>query len=188
LKYSVKSQPKQGEEVNGDGYLIIEGENYSVFCVIDGLGHGVKAHEVTELTRNYIEENISLDIEGLVRGCHGRLQRSRGVVLGLVLINWIEKRFSYIGVGNIEIRVISQNHVQPISYPGILGYNMEIVKRFDYSLETGMVFVLYTDGITSKIESEVFQEDKNPEEQAQYIIQNYSRSHDDATILIGVIE
>ncbi len=187
LDYSVKSKPKEGETLNGDSYLVIETDDFSVFCVIDGLGHGEKAYVVAVDAKKYIEENMSSDLVGLIKGCHQHLQRSRGAVIGILMFNWVENKLSYLGVGNIEIRVKSSSNIHPVSIPGVVGYNIEQLKQYDYPLDTELIFVMYSDGITSKVESLTFSKD-NLDSQTQYIIDNLYRPHDDATVLIGAMK
>jgi len=120
---------KKGELLSGDEYLIHDlGEKLFV-AVIDGLGHGPKAHEAAVTIKSVFKEQIekgNLALPMLFDLAHKRAAATRGGVVGAALVDYTRKRISFLGVGNISMKCIGKNgNESPVSVDGIVGYTMD---------------------------------------------------------------
>lgn len=174
------------EQLNGDAYLVTNvNQNITVAAVIDGLGHGKEANIASEKAKEQIILKSELPLDSLIKHTHNSLRGTRGVVIGLTRINTEKNQLSFSGIGNIECFIITETGKKtPISFGGILGHNMRTPRVFEFDFRPGNTLCMYSDGITSRWRHEDIKWDESPQKNAEFIINNYSRQNDDATILI----
>lgn len=182
------SRPANGRAVNGDSFVVVEDGHRVLIAVIDGLGKGEEAAVVSQLVRGYVEEHAGDDLEKLIRGCHMVAKRSiRGAVIGVACIDSLLKQFSYIGVGNIEVRVVSGMSIHPASMNGVLGYTLKSVRKLVYDIGGDYVVVLFSDGVDSSfILSDYPYLRRDPQRAVDMILRDYSDGRDDATVVMAV--
>src|SRR5687767_442606 len=116
------SLPKVGETANGDGaFLRAEGPD-TVFGVIDALGHGPGAEEVTLAATAYLQRaSLETSLAALMDQLHAALSGTRGAAATICLLRGVE--LEVCAVGNVELR--SGDVRFPLVYSaGILGVNV----------------------------------------------------------------
>ncbi|HEU5010218.1 MAG TPA: hypothetical protein VFT33_05935, partial [Gaiellaceae bacterium] len=74
---------------------------------IDGLGHGDEAARAARKAAKVVRENPSPDLAVLVQRCHNALKGTRGAAISLALVSCAEGVVTWLGVGNVEGRVLS---------------------------------------------------------------------------------
>ena len=118
---------------------------------------------------------------------HEALRSTDGVVMASVLIDAPCGTIRYAGIGNIATRIIGMKNIYPIPRGGIIGYNMPAVKEYTYPYKRGDLILMYTDGIISRIDSDLCIRLQNLEEQrvAEELFKQYARDDDDATLLVA---
>ncbi len=180
------SHCKPGENLNGDSFLINHiGPDKTVIAVIDGLGHGKEANIASELAKEQIMLKPDLPLNALMTHVHHALRGTRGATIGLVRIDTGTNKLEFSGIGNIEAFLMTgQKKQNLLSYGGIMGHNMRTPRIFEFDFQPGNVVCLYSDGITTRWKIEDINWDNNPQKNAEFIMNQYSRLNDDATVLI----
>jgi serine/threonine protein phosphatase PrpC len=184
--FGVVARAVNGEGVNGDAYLIKLWGSHVLIALIDGLGHGVDAALASTEAKKFVEEHFETDIGDIMLGLHEYLRKTRGAVVGLARIDQAEKKFSYCGVGNIEIQVLSEPPMHPTSLEGVVGMNMIRIKKFEYHYNSLKFAVLYSDGISSTFDLPSDQRFIEPQKTAEFILNECGSRLDDATVIIAM--
>jgi hypothetical protein len=89
----------------------------------------------------------------LVERCHTALKGTRGAAISLAFVSPCDRRVTWLGVGNVEGRVLSADPwaIRPKgSLPlgnGVPGHELPAVRAATLELRTGDVLVLATDGV-----------------------------------------
>lgn len=180
------SRPKPGENLNGDCYAVnhISSEK-TIAAVFDGLGHGKEAHIASQLAKEQILLKADQPIDILLKHVNAAIRGTRGAVAGLVHVDTNLNKVRYCGIGNIEGFVYSDKEKKNLlSYGGIIGHNMRTPRIFEFDFKPGDFLCLSSDGITSRWRSEDINWQEHPQKNAEFIMSNFSRNNDDATILI----
>ena len=180
------SRCKPGETLNGDSYVICNlSSDKTIAAIIDGLGHGKEAHMASNIIKEQILLKSELPLIELINYIHQAARGTRGAVIGLVYINIETKKLFFVGIGNIEGFVISPSGKKGlISFGGILGHNIRTPQIFEFPFSKGDSVCLFSDGINTRWNSEEINWNEHPQKIADLLINNYSRSNDDATVLI----
>jgi len=181
LEIACYSRKYPGEEVNGDGFVHVKGENDDLVAVIDGLGHGPGAHTASQQAIRIIRENAHLDLLSLLSAVHKGLQGTRGAVAALARFIKDHNRMEYAGLGNIDHHSTNPL-IRPISHGGILGNNWRVPKLFRYEYKQGDLFVIFSDGVSSRFDIDEFK-GMSCEEMVKAIVARHGKDHDDATVL-----
>ena len=157
-------------------------DNRLFVAIIDVLGHGPEAHELTTVITTYLERYANTDVTGVMTRLHQHLQGTRGAVAGLCVIDTASGRIDYAGIGNTTLRRFGNTETRLVSRDGVLGQNMRTPLHQTLQLEPGELVVLYTDGVSDR-----FTVDDYPgilhhpaAEVAANIVQRFGKGHDDA--------
>lgn len=180
------SRSKPGENMNGDSYLMQHlSATKTMVAVIDGLGHGKDAHMASNIIKEQILLKADLPLVDLVKYIHQAARGTRGAVVGIALINSQTSKLQFVGIGNIEgFVVLAASKKNLISFGGILGHNIRTPQVFEFPFEKGDTLCMYSDGINSRWTTNEINWKEHPQKNADFLINNYSRPNDDATILI----
>lgn len=185
VRYSVISKPKLGESVCGDAYFFKHLPSFSIFSVIDALGHGFHAHEIADRTLRILESNYHQPLSFIVENCHEQLKKSRGAAAAFGRIDFNSMKFQHICIGNVETRVyITPALLRPVCSNGILGTVIERIHINEYPYTRGACIVMFSDGISGKFELDASLLRKGPQDIGHFIFRNYAKNHDDATVLV----
>ncbi|MBZ0243914.1 MAG: SpoIIE family protein phosphatase [Bacteroidales bacterium] len=179
-------RPMPGEQVNGDAYLVNHtGPDTTIISVIDGLGHGKQAHIASQLAKEQLMLKPDLPLDELMKFVHNSIRGTRGVTIGLALINTQINKISFCGIGNIESFIMTPlGKINLMSYGGICGHNIRTPRVFENDFKPGDSVCFYSDGITSRWKPEDIDWSQSPQTNAELILNQYSRPNDDATVLI----
>lgn len=150
MKCGAVNRSKVGNSISGDTYVFAEDEQQTLVAVVDGLGAGEAAHEAAERARLCIGDNTRASLTDLLQLCHQALRGTRGAVMMLMRVDHTTDMVSFAGVGNVSVRVIGDAAIKPISRNGIVGYRMTSVREFRYPYTRGDVFILHSDGISTR--------------------------------------
>lgn len=186
--FSVFSRGKLGELYNGDNYVLKHFNNFTLFSVIDGLGHGRGADLASIEARACILENYDKTLEEILNLVHNRLKKTRGAALSIGLIDFKKMIFKYAGIGNVLTRVYnSLEPIRPVNYNGTLGVALRTYKVMEYNWNVNNVIVMTSDGISTRYNLDDHPEFKykHPMIIGNNIFKEFGKNHDDATILIG---
>lgn len=186
MKVSVFSIPFPGQNVSGDAYFIRHTPEGVLLIVIDALGHGPEAHEAALLALEVIENNWAEPLLDLIMCCHQRLRYSRGAAIAFSKIDFGQRVLQHISVGNVETRIYGSSVlVRPFCFNGTLGASMLNVRVTEYPCRPGSTIVMFSDGISSRFDLKSEMLGQSIQETASYILDNYKKATDDATVLVG---
>jgi negative regulator of sigma-B (phosphoserine phosphatase) len=175
-------RPALGEEVCGDAYLAVEG-SISTLAVVDGLGHGRGAAKAASVFIDFFSENASAPLDVMLTNATGPMSKTRGAAVALLRVDGERQTLQFCGIGNIEVKAKSDGRVEPFSMPGIVGRPIRRLNVFTYNVSPGDIFVIYSDGISSRFDLDDYA-GMNPEEMARRILVDCGKSHDDATCVV----
>ena len=176
------TRPKVGETLNGDAFLELSNDNMQLFSVVDGLGHGPKAHTASEKAIGIMKDNNNVDLIQLLELLHQGLHDTRGVVAAIIKFDILTETMEYAGLGNIEIHCTNPN-IKPISMAGILGHNWRTPKAFKFKYQKNDLFAMFSDGISGRFDIKAYS-DGNCEHAANRIFDDFGKDHDDATVMV----
>ena len=190
MEWGVAARPLASESVSGDLHLVLPVDRGALLAVIDGLGHGPEAAFAAEATAAALAEGLHLPLIELVRHCHERLRKTRGVVMSLAAVEPERGRLSWIGVGNIETVLF---RADPATRPGresllcrsgVVGYQLPPLRLYEMPIFAGDVLMLATDGLHNSF-SERSPIGEPPQTVATDCLDRYGKTTDDGLILVA---
>lgn len=187
MEYTLVSHTKPGRSVSGDTGIFLQDRASTLAGLIDGLGSGEAAHHAATLARACIVEHWQVFLPDLLGLCHQALRGTRGAVIMLMRVDHLQNKVSFAGVGNVGVRVFSDTPIKPLSRNGIVGFRMANVREYSYAYTPGDVFVLYSDGISTRFAvDEKWARDQHTDlqEVAEQIVENYGKEDDDITVMV----
>jgi phosphoserine phosphatase RsbX len=177
---------KQNQSISGDIYLVQEyGEGRVLASIVDGLGGGEEAARAARAAEQVIQQHADWPLQDLVLRSHAALHTTRGAVIGLLRLEAAGHKVSYVGVGNIGVQVYSRQTIKPISKNGILGFRLPSLLELHYVYDPGDIFVLYSDGVSSRFALDSKVDIRQPPQHiAEQILEIYGKQTDDATVVV----
>ncbi len=140
-------QPCQGEVVSGDATLVHQDGDKIYIVIIDVLGHGRKAHDLTPKIISYVKETkFEMPGEGMT-GLHNHIRGSRGAAVGISILDLKKQEFHHTGVGNTVTRKIADKEERFISKDGIVGEIFSSPREQMVKVNEGDLFLFYSDGV-----------------------------------------
>ena len=188
VEWGTAGRPLDGERLSGDAQLVRILPGGALAAVVDGLGHGPQAAEASRLAVATLEAGASDDVVALIRDCHERLRRSRGVAL---VVAWFGRgnQMSYSGVGGLEAMLLRADprtslRRESLLLPGgVVGYQLPGLRRSVLEVRAGDVLVLATDGVRPGF-AEGLQLHEPPRDMAEGILGRHATGTDDALVLV----
>lgn len=169
----------------GDISVIKEYDNQYFIALIDVLGHGLEARKVALLAKSFLEHNYEKDIIELMKGLHEHLKGTRGAVAAICRLNVLTGELTYVGIGNITVRILGINSMRFIPKDGVVGYIISTPKKYVTKIHGGDILIMYSDGI-----KEHFNEfdcdgllSQDAAEIASGILKKFGKQNDDASCI-----
>lgn len=184
LECAYFTRPCLGEIVNGDGVLLERRGDQAVLALIDGLGHGRTAHEVSVAAVRHLRENWPSEAAEAMRDLNDRLTGSIGAAAGVALLHVKSRQFSFVGVGNTVARIMASG-TRLYSVEGNLGTRLRTLREQNVTLGAGDLVLFYTDGVRDRFKLEEYpQMSYEPAKTvARTVVERFGRSHDDVTCI-----
>jgi phosphoserine phosphatase RsbX len=175
-----------GEHSCGDAISVYPADEWVTVLVVDGLGHGAKAHEASAAAvahvNQRIAENPGVGLESLITTCNKALAGTRGAAVGICRLEPGRGLVRFCGVGNIALTSCPNRRGMGVSLAGVVGYRMRKVKEFVCEVEPGDLVVLYSDGISSRLSLKSMA--KQPMDTLlETVMTDWAKDHDDATFV-----
>jgi serine phosphatase RsbU (regulator of sigma subunit) len=185
LEHASLIRPCHGEHLSGDAVVVRPLEQGLFVAIVDVLGHGPEAHELTHVIDAYLARYGSADVSGLMTRLHQHLKGTRGAAVGLCAIDATAGRIEYAGIGNTVMRRFGKVETRLVSQDGVLGQNMRTPLHQTLQLNPGDLIVLYTDGVSDRFTSDDYPGVLRhaPKEVASNIVQRFGKDHDDAACI-----
>lgn len=177
------SRPIAGEKKNGDALFITEENGFHFFAIIDGIGHGDIAYEISHKIKGFLQENVSSNISYLIEKTHKYMTGSEGAALGIGVI--MDKILYFGSLGNISCKIVNAENINLVSTDGLLGVRGRSVKVTSKILENNDAIMIYSDGIDSSFSNSEFKNYHlfSSEILAKKIVQQWGSMFDDASII-----
>jgi len=186
-KLSIASfgRPCLGEHVSGDGSFIAERDGKVFLAILDGLGHGVAAHEVARQAERLLALRWSDDLPGTLGMLHDGLRGSIGMATGLGVFDISTGKFEYVGVGNTVCYKIGLQTDRLFSREGIVGSHIPEPVVRSLHLGEADVLLLYTDGLSERIGLDQYplMRVHSAPAIARNLVDRFGKDHDDATCM-----
>lgn len=150
VEVAVYQKPKKGNSCCGDSYYYHENDNKFICALADGLGSGELARESAQTVIEVVRDNSHLPEKQLAKLCTQKLSGQRGVVLGILILDYDAHHFKFLSIGNIGLRTITHAKKKNRNIPnqGYLGGLQRDFKVMKEKLEPNMKFILFTDGVS----------------------------------------
>ncbi|RWZ52384.1 indirect negative regulator of sigma-B activity [Halobacillus fulvus] len=188
MNLAVYQKSKKGNYYCGDSYFYNETEDTFLCAIADGLGSGELAFESSKAVMNVIEHNPEATIETLVKKCNDALSGKRGVVLGLLRVDFNRRTYSYSSIGNIGVIIIDAEGKKKRNIP-LAGYLAGYPKKLRVTkgdLQKGMKFLMFSDGVMDRRLPSSLTSSKGVEHIIDNYKELYGKSRDDDTTLIAM--
>jgi len=181
------SVPHPSETRCGDGISFCLSDRCVSLLLVDALGHGDGAADVSSRALSAFEKNTFEDAPALVQRIHTELSGSRCAALALVRIEQQANRLMFVGVGNITGRVYSYpSSTGCVSAQGTVGMRMGALMENAYEWAPGSILLMHSDGIKSSAAVESGKSGKSALMLAAQIYRDYNRANDDTTVAVIV--
>jgi negative regulator of sigma-B (phosphoserine phosphatase) len=183
-----------GERESGDAWVLAPYDGGMLIAVIDGLGHGPEAAHAAQLARGALHDEPRADVAALIHECHTALRHSRGAVMTLVQIDLPGPTMTWIGVGNVDGRLVrghgsqeraSRANEAVLLMGGVVGYQLPVLKPVTLALHPGDTLMLATDGLRPDALEALSRHTAGVQEQADTLLSTHGRDTDDALVLIA---
>ena len=174
-----------GERVSGDAVMIRPLEHGLFAAIVDVLGHGPEAHELTHMIEAFLDRHATADVSGLMMRLHQRLKGTRGAAVGLCAVDSAAGTLDYVGIGNTRIRRFGESETRLVSKDGVLGQNMRTPLLQSLTLESGDLIILYTDGVSDRFSAADYPGVLHhpPNEVVRIVLDRFGKDHDDSACI-----
>lgn len=170
----------------GDIGVIKEYDNQCFLALVDVLGHGSGAREVALLAKRYLEENYKKDLPDILNGLHEHLKGTRGAVVAMCHLDILTGELTYVGIGNITVRIFGSKPTRLTPKDGVIGYSMTKFQKHSIKLYPGDKILMHSDGIKEHFDvidcMGILKE--NAESIAIKILDLFGKKNDDASCII----
>jgi anti-sigma regulatory factor (Ser/Thr protein kinase) len=188
VAWGVVATNAPGEEVSGDQWAIVQRNGALSFMMVDGLGHGLKAHEAAMEAEHVFQDHVEEQPGVLLQRIHTALRSSRGAAVALGTVDLVSGTLTYAGVGNIAATVIRADGQSQglVSNNGTVGADTISVKEFQYQWRVGEQLIVHTDGLRTRwsIKDRLGLGTCHPAIVAAFLHRDYLRGRDDATVAV----
>ena len=185
LEYSSLIRPCMGERVSGD-LVVVRPLEDGLFCaIVDVLGHGPEAHELTHVIEDFLDRQATNDVSGLMTRLHQRLKGTRGAAVGLCAVDSATGTVDYAGIGNTTIRRFGASETRLVSRDGVLGQNMRTPLLQSLNLESGDLILLCTDGVSERFTTAEYPGllRHAPKDVVRIVLDRFGKDYDDSACI-----
>ncbi|MGM8212444.1 SpoIIE family protein phosphatase [Virgibacillus sp. W0430] len=187
VQVSVFQQPKKENVFCGDRYFYKNTDEGFICALVDGLGSGEEAQESADIVIRIIKKNVDVTVEDLVKRCNEQLMGKRGVVLGILKINFPEKMYTFSSIGNIGVMTVTETEKKrSIPSAGYLAGYKRKIKVVSEKLEPQMIFFMFSDGVLDKELSQSYFIDSDISKVTEVYAALSKEKRDDDTTLIAI--
>ncbi|MGY0487795.1 SpoIIE family protein phosphatase [Streptomyces sp. WG-D5] len=179
--------PLRGEERCGDSAAVVDAPGGRTVLVVDGLGHGAEAAEMSAAAVAVFHEAAERPLPELLSSMDRALRGGRGAAVGLVRLR--PGTVEHCGIGNVRLLLASHDgvHSREVGRPGVVGWNMPRPQARSIPLPEGCSVVVHTDGIQARWADTAtpFLLGLPPRLLAPALGHGHRSARDDATVLVS---
>lgn len=186
VEVAVYQQKKLGETYCGDSYFYAKSNNQFICVVADGLGSGKYAAESSQVVINIVKENMTVENDQLIKKINEKLIGKRGIVLGILKLDFNAHIYRFSSIGNVGIIVVTGDQKKKRNLPStgyLAGYHRNF-KVLQDNLENEMNFIMFSDGVSDKELSKNYITNKDVNEVVKlFSYLNGIKRNDDTTLI-----
>lgn len=155
-------------------------------CIVGGLGHGEHAETTAKAAVDYVADHISEPLADIFAGCDSAIHHTRGVAMGIALIDEEARTLTYAGIGDTCALIVGEESVRLDSNPGIVGGGYRRLSPEAVPLPPGALVIMYTDGLKNTTSVSGYDDGLRADlpHLAEKILQDWGRENDDAAVLV----
>jgi len=187
MKIAFVSNALNDAEHCGDqgSYWMFDGK--WILFLADGLGHGEHAESAALAARDYVGRHLSDPLPELFRGCDKALNATRGVAMGVAIVDPVAGAVTYGIIGNIHGVIIGNKDVSLSAFGGIVGAGFKKFTPETVPFDSDAVIAMFTDGIRRPINFSHYdpQLKSDPEKLSEAIMHDWRQETDDAAVLVA---
>jgi negative regulator of sigma-B (phosphoserine phosphatase) len=190
IEWGVAARPLEGEAECGDLHVVQPFPKGVLVAAVDGLGHGPEAAAAARSAVVTLADYAHEPVISLIKRCHQRLIRTRGVVMSLASFNALDNTMTWLGVGNVEGLLLRADvaanppRENVLLRGGVVGYQLPALHASILPVTRGDVLILATDGIRSGFVEDVTLSHP-PQRIAEHILARRAGGADDALVLVA---
>ena len=189
LEWDFAAAPMPGENVIGDRAIVAFAHEHVFAAAIDGVGHGAEAAAAAHIATYTLEHASAQDLPSMVRECHQALAQTRGAAVSLARIDYREHALSWLGVGNVEARLIRGHDPlrateSLLLHGGIVGHALPRLAPQTTPLVRGDLLIFATDGLRRDV-GDSLTPYGSCRDIAERLLREYALGSDDALVLVA---
>jgi anti-sigma regulatory factor (Ser/Thr protein kinase) len=189
MQLGVVNVSKPGQEVCGDSWGAERRDDYFAVMVADGLGHGLEARTASSEAIRMLHTNPELLPKMLLERTHQALRGTRGAAVSIARVDYAKGEVSFAGLGNVSAQIYSgsQGGQHLVSMNGTAGHNGLRLREFRYPWPANGSLVFYSDGLLTGTGLAGYPglALHDPSLIAGVLYRDFSRGHDDSTVVIA---
>jgi phosphoserine phosphatase RsbX len=189
IEWGIATRCRLGEAMSGDLAVVNLLPEGALVAGIDGLGHGSEAARAARKAAAVMRERPGQDLVGLVQRCHNALRGTRGAAISLAFVSASESRMTWLGVGNVEGRVLSGDPAATRPKGslalgrGVPGHELPAVRAATMTVQPGDVLLFATDGVDAGF-ADSLELSGSSQTISERILSNYWKPPDDALVIV----
>jgi hypothetical protein len=189
LRVGAVNVSKYGEEFCGDSWAVEQTDEISTVLVADGLGHGYEASQASLEAVRIFRDNRELPPATLIDLAHRALKSLRGAAVSVARLDRGRGKMTFSGLGNVTGQIYSgaglNQHL--VSVNGTAGHQIARIREFSYPWPADGILVMHSDGLSTStsLESRPALALCDPSLIAGVLYRDFSRGHDDATVVVA---
>lgn len=189
IEWGIATRCRLGEAMSGDLAVVSRLPQGALVAGIDGVGHGSEAARAARTAAAAMREAPGHDLVRLVQRCHSALRGTRGAAISLALVPTSGSRMTWLGVGNVEGRVLSGDPAatRPKSSlalgRGVLGHELPAMQAAAITMRPGDVLLLATDGVDPRF-ADSLELSGSSQTISDRILSDHWRPSDDALVIV----
>ena len=177
-----------GETHCGDECAYWQEGGKATLCIVDGLGHGDHAERAAQAAVEYVAGHLGEPLADIFAGCNRALRRTRGVAMGIAVVDEDAGTLIYAGIGNTRIMIVRGTRpvIHLSSNYGIVGGGYRKLTPETVELHPGDLVILSSDGIKERCDLSAYGDALRGDVQqlAERILHDWARETDDAAVLV----
>ncbi len=188
VQYAIATRPIKGESACGDLGWVKRFDDKLFMAMVDVAGHGPKAEALAIQCKEFFEQHYqTVNLPEIIQALHTAMQGSRGLVVGLCLLDITIGVLYYAGMGNITVKIIGKQSHEFVPRDGVVGYQITRPIWESFLLNNEDVVIMHSDGISSGVSKKkypaIITDDVNTI--VNTIINKFSKEHDDVGCVVS---
>ncbi len=180
---------KPGEEICGDAFAVEQSETDSTVLLADGLGHGYQASQASREAVRLLHAHPRLQPGALIDIANRALRGFRGAAVSVARLDRARGKLAFSGLGNVAGQIYGgaghSQHLVPLN--GTAGHSAPRIREFSYAWPDAGILVMHSDGLLTHttLDTRPSLALRDPSLIAGVLYRDFSRGHDDATVVVA---